>query len=367
MADLEALLRYLCAVKGSDLHLKVGSPPRIRLDGRLERTDAPAITAQEMEEISGVVVRSDRLEQFRKTGEADCAYSVTGVGRFRVNAFRQRGSVAMVFRRVGVGSPGFAALGLPAVVETLSNEPRGMILVTGPTGSGKTTTLAAMIDHINSTKECHIVTLEDPIEILHPDKMASINQREIGVDTADFVVAMRAAMRQDPDVILVGEMRDTETVKAALAASETGHLVLSTLHTTDAGETINRVIDFFPPHQQGQTRIALAAALRGIVCQRLAEKADGGRVPVLEILVATGRVQDAITEPDRTNEISEIINEGEYYGMQTFDQHLFKLFREKIITIDEAMHVASKPADFRLALQNAGLIAADLTFQRAGV
>jgi twitching motility protein PilT len=312
-----------------------------------------------MEEIAGKVVRADRLDTFRKHGEADCAYSLQGVGRFRVNAFRQRGSVAMVFRRVQIGSPGFEALGLPAVSRSLAEEPRGLILVTGPTGSGKTTTLSAMIDHINSTRECHIVTLEDPIEVLHPDKVASINQREIGVDTADFVVAMRAAVRQDPDVILVGEMRDTETVRAALAASETGHLVMSTLHTIDATETVNRVIDFFPPYQHNQIRVALAGSLRGIICQRLAERIDGGRLPVLEVLVNNGRIQTCIVEPDKTSDIHQIVSEGEYYGMQTFDQHLFRLFRDGAVDLSEAMRVSSKPADFRLMIQNAGLLSVD--------
>jgi twitching motility protein PilT len=368
MADLEALLRYLSAVGGSDLHLKVGSPPRVRVDGRLEKTDAPPLSPQEMEEIAGSVVRADRLDQFRKTGEADCAYGVSGVGRFRVNAFRQRGSVAMVFRRVLIGSPGFDALGLPPVVRTLSDEPRGLVLVTGPTGAGKTTTLAAMIDHINASRECHVVTLEDPIEILHPDKLASINQREIGVDTLDFLVAMRHVMRQDPDVILVGEMRDSETVRAALAAAETGHLVLSTLHTIDATETVNRVIDFFPPFQHGQVRIALAGALRGIICQRLAEKADGGRVPILEVLVNNGRIQTCIVDPEKTSEIYQIVQEGEYYGMQTFDQHLFRMLRDDVITLKEAMRMSSKPADFRLMVQNAGLVSTEaFNVTRVGV
>jgi twitching motility protein PilT len=224
-----------------------------------------------------------------------------------------------------------------------------------------------MIDHINMTRECHILTLEDPIEVLHPDKLASINQREIGVDTADFLIAMRAVMRQDPDVILVGEMRDSETVRAALAASETGHLVMSTLHTTDATETVNRIIEFFPPHQHNQVRLSLAGTLRGIVCQRLAERIDGGRVPVLEILVNNGRVAGCIVDADKTSEIHEIIREGEYYGMQTFDQHLFRLLRDGVISLKEAMTMSSKPADFRLMVQNAGLVSVEqLMVARAG-
>jgi twitching motility protein PilT len=230
--------------------------------------------------------------------------------------------------------------------------------VTGPTGSGKTTTLAAMIDHVNATREVHIVTIEDPIEVLHSDKLAMVNQREVRVDTADFASAMRAAMRQDPDVILVGEMRDAETVKAALAAAETGHFVLSTLHTTDAAETVNRCVDFFPPFQQKQVRLGLAASLRGIICQRLTARSDlPGRVAVLEVMVNTGRTAEAIADPERTSELHSIIAEGGFYGMQTFDQHLVELYRDGVVTLEDAMLIASNPHDFRIALRNQGLVA----------
>src|SRR5437588_330990 len=260
---LDGLLAGLAERDGSDLHVKGGSPPRIRVNGALRRIDHEAdLTASMVIEMAAATMRPDVAQAFERRNEADFAYAVEGVGRFRVNAFRQRGSVAMIFRRVRSSAPTVEELGLPQVVARLASEPRGLVLVTGPTGSGKTTTLAAMIEHINRSREVHIVTIEDPIEVLHEDNMASVNQREIGVDTEGFATAMRAAMRQDPDVILVGEMRDEETVAAALSAAETGHLVLSTLHTTDAAETINRIVDFFPPHKQKQVRLALAGALK---------------------------------------------------------------------------------------------------------
>jgi twitching motility protein PilT len=237
-------------------------------------------------------------------------------------------------------------------------EPRGLVLVTGPTGSGKTTTLAGMIDLINTQRECHIVTVEDPIEILHHDKRSMVNQREVRVDTADFSTALRAAMRQDPDVILVGEMRDQETVKAALAAAETGHFVMSTLHTVDAAETINRVIDFFPPHEQKQVRLALAGSLRGIICQRLVPRADGqGRCVVMEVAVNTGRIADAIVDPEKTSTITQLVREGGFYGMQTFDQALVALIRDGVITLEAAMHASTSPHDLTVELRRLGLVA----------
>jgi len=244
------------------------------------------------------------------------------------------------------------------VITQLALEPRGLVLVTGPTGSGKTTTLAGMVDHINTHRECHIVTIEDPIEVLHRDSLSMINQREVRLDTEDFAVALRAAMRQDPDVILVGEMRDVETVKAALSASETGHFVMSTLHTTNAQETVARIIDFFPPHEQKQVRLALAGALRGIICQRLVPRADGqGRCVAMEIAVNTGRVADAIADPDKTSTLTELITEGGFYGMQTFDQHLTVLIRDGVITLDDAMSASSNPHDLTVELRRLGLVA----------
>jgi twitching motility protein PilT len=356
--NLRAWLEALTSMHGSDLHLKVGSAPRLRVDGRLVRLEAPPITREVAEKLLRELIREDLYEEFQRNSEADFAYSLDGVGRFRVNAFRQRGSVGFVLRRVQVGALGVEQLGLPPVISRLAEEPRGLVLVTGPTGSGKTTTLAAMIDHINASREVHIVTIEDPIEVLHSDKLAMVNQREVRVDTADFASAMRAAMRQDPDVILVGEMRDAETVKAALAAAETGHFVMSTLHTTDAAETVNRCVDFFPPFQQKQVRLGLAASLRGIVCQRLTARSDmPGRVAVLEVMVNTGRTAEAIAEPDRTSELHSIIAEGGFYGMQTFDQHLVELYRDGVVTLEDAMLIASNPHDFRITLRNQGLVA----------
>jgi twitching motility protein PilT len=356
--SIEPYLRALVECGGSDLHCKVGSPPRVRIDGRLRKLQAPVLTPADTEAFVSQVLREDLVEEFGKTNEADFAYSIAGVGRFRVNAFRSRGSAGLVFRRVSIGAIPLEDLGVPPVLMSLAMEPRGLVLVTGPTGSGKTTTLAGMIDHINNNREVHIVTIEDPIEVLHYDKLAMINQREVRVDTDNFASALRAAMRQDPDVILVGEMRDSETVKAALAASETGHFVMSTLHTTDAQETINRIIDFFPPYEQKQVRLSLAGALRGIVCQRLVPRADGfGRCVAMEICINTGRVADAIADPDKTSTIGQLIAEGGFYGMQTFDQHLVALIRDGVITLEAAMHASTSPHDLTVELRRLGLVA----------
>jgi twitching motility protein PilT len=357
VTNMTAWLEALAAARGSDLHVKVGSTPRMRVDGRLVELEGPVITSEMAENLLTEVIRPDLYDEFQRRNEADFAYSLAGVGRFRVNAFRQRGSVGLVLRRVQEGALSIESLGLPPVIARLAEEPRGLVLVTGPTGSGKTTTLASMIDHVNANRAVHIVTIEDPIEVLHADKLGIVNQREVRVDTEDFAVAMRAAMRQDPDVILVGEVRDAETLKAALAAAETGHLVLSTLHTTDAAETVNRCIDLFPPFQQRQVRLSLAAALRGIVGQRLVRRdGDGGRIAVLEILVNTGRAAEAIVDPERLGELVTIMTEGGYYGMQTFDQHLIALYRDGVVTLEDALAVASNPHDLRVALRNQGLV-----------
>ncbi|TAK70821.1 MAG: PilT/PilU family type 4a pilus ATPase [Actinomycetota bacterium] len=351
-------LRALVETGGSDLHCKVGSPARVRIDGRLRRLEAPTLRSADTEHMVREVLRPDLVEQFERTHEADFAYSIDGIGRFRVNAFRQRGSAGLVFRRVAVGAIGLGDLGLPEVISALAVEPRGLVLVTGPTGSGKTTTLAGMVDHVNAHREVHIVTIEDPIEVLHFDKLGMINQREVRVDTENFATALRAAMRQDPDVILVGEMRDMETVKAAISAAETGHFVMSTLHTVDAQETIARIIDFFPPHEQQQVRLSLAGALRGILCQRLVPRADGqGRCVAMEICVNTGRIADAIADPDKTSTIGSLVAEGGFYGMQSFDQHLIALFRDQVITLDAATAASSNPHDLLVELRRLGLVA----------
>jgi twitching motility protein PilT len=355
MRDLDTLLRELAEREGSDLHLKVGSSPRIRVDGELIRLEGEPLHAEETEEFARTLLADGRWDEFQARNEADLAYSLPGVARFRANLFRQRGSVSLVLRLVRVGSPSFEELRLPSVVRDLAEEQRGLILVTGPTGSGKTTTLAAMIDHINDTRAAHIVTIEDPIEVLHPDKVGQVNQREVGVDTESFAGAMRAAMRQDPDVILIGEMRDIETVQAALAAAETGHLVLSTLHTLNAAETVNRIVDFFPPFQQAQVRVTLAGSLRGIICQRLAPRTGGGRVAVLEIMINTGRITERLLDPQRTSEIMEVVGDGRFYGMQTFDQALLDLVKEGLVDVKDALATASSQHDFELALQQAGI------------
>ena len=356
-AALDAYLAVLAEAGGSDLHVKAGSPPRIRVNGTLQRIPgAPDITATDTAEMVEAIMRPDAFAHFEGSADGDFAYSVPELGRFRANAFRQRGSIALIFRMVATSAATFADLGLPDVVSRLALEHRGLVLVTGPTGSGKTTTLAAMIDHINRSRECHIITIEDPIEVLHDDVSSSINQREIGVDADNFSTAMRAAMRQDPDVILVGEMRDEETVAAALSAAETGHLVLSTLHTVDAAETVNRIVDFFPPHQQSQIRVALAGTIKGTLCQRLVPTADGaGRVAAIEIMVANGRIQQCIIDPQLTSEVHEIIADGEYYGMQTFDQALIKLLEAGRIDMRGAMSAASRPHDLKVMLQQRGL------------
>jgi len=353
--EFNSWLEELVKGNGSDLHVKVGSAPMLRLAYGLERLDRDPLSPLETQAIADGVIPEDRKALFMERGEVDFAYSVANVGRFRANVFRQRGSISMVLRKLRFGGPTFEEIGLPDSIKTLANESRGLILVTGPTGSGKTTTLAAMIGYLNATKPVHIVTIEDPIEVLHKDDLASINQREVGQDTSDFIGALRAALRQDPDVILIGEMRDTETVRAALQAAETGHLVLSTLHTQDATETVNRVIDFFPPHQQKQVRLTLAGTLRGIVCQRLVPTIEGGRIPALEILVNTGRVSERIIDEEKTAEIKDVVAEGGYYGMVTFDQWLLKLIQDGSVSVEDAMQAVSSKHDFELALQQAGI------------
>jgi len=345
----------------SDVHLRANVPPRLRIDGQLEDVDQDAATAADLERLIVELLPRERAAEFAATNDADFAVALPGLGRFRGNAFRERGTVGIVLRRVQSSVATLATMGLPPIVAKLADEPRGLVLVTGPTGSGKTTTLAGMVDHINASRAVNIMTIEDPIEVLHANKVAMIAQREIGTDTPDYAQAMRRVLRQDPDVILIGEMRDSETVAAALSAAETGHLVLSTLHTVNAAETVNRIIDFFPTHQHRQVRLTLASCLKGVVSQRLLERADGaGRVPAVEVLVVTGRIADRIADPDtgRGETIEEIIADGEWYGMQTFDQGLVSLYRDGKVTLAQAMTAASNPHDFKLSLQHAGLVAA---------
>jgi twitching motility protein PilT len=295
-------------------------------------------------------MNSFQRSKFEETNEVDLAYGVPGLGRFRVNVFQQRGTVGVVFRVIPFSIRTIEELNLPKVVERIANERRGLILVTGTTGSGKSTSLAAMIDHINSTRTAHVITIEDPIEFLIRDKKSIVNQREIGVDTRSFSAALKSALRQDPDVILVGEMRDFETIETALTAAETGHLVMSTLHTIDATETITRIVSVFPPYQQKQVRLQLASIIKGIISQRLVPRADGrGRVPALEVLVSTARIRECIMDKDRTKEIPDAIAKGfTTYGMQTFDQSLMSLVKNKLISYDEALKHVSNPDDFAL-------------------
>ena len=349
-------LQYLCDQEGSDLHVKAGSPPMVRISGELTPLPlADPLTPEDTAHAVREMLRDPvRLQEMESEGEADFAYAVPGLARFRVNAFRQRGSISIVCRRIPYGVTTIAELGLPDAVREMAEEPRGIVLVTGTTGSGKSTTLAAMVDHVNTTAARHIVTIEDPIEFLHADKRSVINQREVGSDTGSFDRALRRVLRQDPDIILIGEMRDEETVHTALSAAETGHLVFSTVHTVDAAETVNRLIDFFPPHMHRQVRAMLSASLRGVISQRLIPSLDGGRVAALEILRTTGRVRDAIMNPDETAQLPSIIAEGSFYGMQTFDQALFTHVQGGLITRENALAAATSPQDFKLLLAAEG-------------
>jgi twitching motility protein PilT len=356
MLDLNAALHSLIEMEGSDLHLKVPSRPLVRVNGKLAPlTDSAELAPEDTEAALHELLHDPKkLAEFEDQGEVDFAHAIEGLARFRVNAFRQRGSVSLVLRAIPYRIRSAADLGLPHAISELADEERGIILLTGTTGSGKSTTLAAMIDQINTTRSKHIVTIEDPIEFLHPDKQSILNQREVGFDTESFNRALRRVLRQDPDVILIGEMRDEETVHAALSAAETGHLVLSTLHTIDAPETINRIIDFFPSHQQQQARAMLAGTLKGIVSQRLVPTPEGdGRVAVCEILRMTGRARDMIIDPEQTGQLREVIAEGEFYGMQTFDQALLGHYQAGRVSMEQALRVATSPHDFKL------LVAAD--------
>ncbi len=356
MFDVIAALRELVEKEGSDLHLKVGSGPLFRVHGELAvDTGADVLTEQDTEAALKALLSDEaKLAEFEHEHEVDFSFELQGVARYRVNAFRQRGLISLACRAIPHRISTIEELALPDVVRDLAEEERGIVLLTGTTGSGKSTTLAAMIDHMNETMSKHIVTIEDPIEFVHADKRSAINQREVGMDTASFKRALRRVLRQDPDVILVGEMRDEETVQTALSAAETGHLVLSTIHTVDATESINRMLDFFPPHQHGQARSMIAGTVKGVISQRLVPGADGGRVAVCEILRMTGRVRDMIVDPDQTGKLVEVITSGGYYGMQTFDQALFGHVKAGRVTFDDAMRVASSPHDFKLLMQADG-------------
>ena len=352
--SIDDLLRRAVQSKASDLHLKVGNHPYLRIDGVLNPlSDFTRVTPEEMLSMAFSMMTNRQKQKFKETAELDMAYGVAGLGRFRVNVFQQRGNVGMVLRVIPTKIHTIEELNIPRVVERICEEQRGLVLVTGTTGSGKTTTLAAMIDRVNSLRPEHIVTIEDPIEYLHRDKKGFVNQREVEVDTSSFSSALRAALRQDPDVILVGEMRDLETISTALLAAETGHLVLSTLHTLDATETVQRVIAVFPPPEQKQIRLQMASTLKAIISQRLVRRGDNqGRVPAVEVLIATAYIRDCIINPDKTRLIRDAIAAGtSQYGMQTFDQSLFDLFSRQLITFEEALIRASNPDEFKLRVQ----------------
>jgi twitching motility protein PilT len=357
MFDIDAALMRVIETEGSDLHLKVPSRPIIRRYGRLEAiADAEPLRPEDTERtLFHMLTDEAKLESFRTEKEVDFSYSMPGVARFRVNAFVQRSSVSIVCRAIPFQIKTAQELLLPPVIDEIANEERGLILLTGTTGSGKSTTLAAMINHINSTYAKHIVTIEDPVEFLHRDKLSIINQREVGEDTVSFARALRRVLRQDPDVILIGEMRDEETVRTALSAAETGHLVLSTIHTVDAAESVNRIIDFFPQAEQRQARSMLAGTLKAVVSQRLVQTPDKqGRVATCEILRMTGRVKDMIINPNETGRLPEVISEGVYYGMQTFDQALLAHVQAGRVAMDDALKAATSPHDFKLLVSSDG-------------
>lgn len=354
--ELNEVLRVAVEASASDIHFKAGLPPIFRRNSQLfPHREGGRLTPDMLAALASELMTETQRDVFERNREIDMGYGVAGLGRFRLNIFQQRGSIGMVFRVIPTDIKSIRQLFLPKVVEKLAEETRGLILVTGTTGSGKSTTLAAMIDHINAATTRHIMTIEDPIEFLHRDKKSIINQREVGFDTLSFSGALKSALRQDPDVILVGEMRDFETIETALTAAETGHLVLSTLHTVDAGETINRIISVFPPYQQKQVRLQLASIIKGIVSQRLVTRIDGaGRVPAVEVLVSTGRIRECIEIPEKTKEIRQAISEGyTSYGMQTFDQSLLMLLSNKLISYKEAMRQSTNPDD--LALKISGI------------
>lgn len=362
------LLKLAVDAKASDLHIKVGSYPMMRVRGSLvPATEEKRLDHEDTVSMAAAVMSTQQRQKFKDALEIDLAYSVSGLGRFRCNVFQQRGTIGLVLRIIPVGVKSVEDLGLPQVLKTIAEEERGLVLVTGTTGSGKSTSLAALVDHVNTTRCAHVVTVEDPIEFLHRDNRSIINQREVSVDTRSFAHALRSALRQDPDVILVGEMRDYETIETALLAAETGHLVFSTLHTLDATETINRIIAVFPPHQQKQIRMQLASVLKAVVSQRLLPRADGlGRAAAVEVMITTPFIRDCIVDKEKTHQIHAAIAAGtSQYGMQTFDQAIFGLYEQKIVTYDEALRWASNKDEFKLRVQGVSTTADDSRDQMA--
>lgn len=351
--NLKQMLVEMLNRKASDLHIRVGIRPHLRVNGTLEQIATDPITIETMEQVVGQILNEKQFERFQRKNEMDLALSVAKLGRFRINLFRQRGTTGIAIRAVSTVVPSFEELNLPKTIKVLASERRGLIIVTGTTGSGKSTTLAAIIEEINATSSMNIMTVEDPIEYIYRDKKAIISQREVGGDTESFATALRHAFRQDPDAIMIGEVRDLETMSIALTAADTGHLVLTTLHTLNVVETITRIISFFPPHQHQQIRLLLAGTLKAIICQRLLARGDmPGRVPALEIMVNHGAIKECIMEPTKTVDIPEFMEGGNVqYGMQTFDQAIMRLHKQGMISFEEAMANASNPDDLDLRLK----------------
>ena len=352
--DPAELLRYAVERRASDVHIKAGNVPFIRVDGELLPTPFPEVSPTDARQAADLLMPPHKAEEFARTREADFAYTMAGVGRFRVNVLRESDTIGLAIRWVSPEDLTFEELSLPPAIGSLAETRRGLVLVTGPTGAGKTTTIASLLGFINRTRRAHIVTIEDPIEVVFTDAMSVIRQREVGRDTESYAVALRQALRQDPDVIFLGEIRDAETALAAIQAAQTGHLVLSTMHTIDAAETVSRIVEMFPAQQQQQMRVSIAGALRGVVSQRLLERADGGRVPAVEVMLNTGRIYDRILEPDLEPSLRDVVAESHYDGMQTFDQSLIDLVRDGLVNEDDARVVATNPHDFSLALAAAG-------------
>ena len=358
MTQLEELLTYLHEVRGSDLHLKPGAAPHVRVDGQLKPAPFDAPAPGVVESLASSILDAARQNDLATTGEASSGFSVSGLGRFRVAIHRQRGSLAMVVRRVPPEIPDLDELGLPPQVERFTEEEKGLLLVSGPPGSGKTTTVAAILDRINRNRSCHILTVEDPIEVLHADEQAIVTQREVGSDTAGYAAAVRSGLRQDADVIFVGELVDAETARAALTAAEVGHLVISTMRAASVADTVTRLVDLFPATEQAQARQSLVATVRGVVNQRLLERADGrGRAPAAEILTGTSKVIDCLADPIRIHELEQVLVDGHYHGMQTLQQALVDLVKDGMISLQDALAASTRPEDLRIALSAAGVSA----------
>jgi twitching motility protein PilT len=357
--ELSALLQHAMEVQGSDLYVKVGAPPQVRIDGRLQAAPFPTVEPADTETLTEDLVSPSRRIELDERGQVDLALSVSGIGRFRVHVYRQRGSLAIVFRRVLPGIPAWDRLGMPPIIERVAAEGGGLVVVAGPAGSGKTTTVNAVIDYINENRCAHIVTIEDPVEYLHPDKQSIISQREVGTDLADQAEGVHRSLRQSPDVLFVSDIGSRETMDGVLAAAGTGHLVLTTMATTSASDTLRRLLDFYPPHQQEAARQDIGRALRIVISQRLLERADGrGRTPAVEVLVNTPKVYECIVDPGRDAALERLVAEGQYYGMQSFDQALFTLYKDGMVSLRDAMAIASEPEDLRIQLQRAGLVGA---------